>query len=138
MPDWINLHVLALIAVALQFGGMAYFAFMFTPMVFKYVDREDAAHFLRQVFPVYYRSNAVIAILPALALIPGQSYEIEVGTMLAIAASFLFSARVFVPMAAKAREENNDAKFKMIHRASVILHMIQFVAVLVILIRLAQ
>ncbi|MBT3990936.1 MAG: DUF4149 domain-containing protein [Rhodospirillaceae bacterium] len=138
MFEWLNLHVLALIAVALQFGGMAYFAFLFTPMVFKFVDREDASKFLRQVFPVYYRTNAVISILPALLLIPGQSYEVEVGTMLAVAAGFLFAARVIVPMANKAREESNDAKFKAVHRSSVILHMIQFVAVVVILVRLAQ
>ncbi len=138
MFEWINLHVLALIGVALQFGGMAYFAFMFTPMVFKFVDREDASKFLRQVFPVYYRSNAVISIIPALLLIPGHSYEIEVGTMLAVAAAFLFAARVIVPMANKAREEGNDAKFKAVHRVSVLIHMIQFIAVLVILIRLAQ
>jgi hypothetical protein len=138
MFEWISLHVLALIGVALQFGGMAYFAFLFTPMVFKFVDREDAAIFLRQVFPVYYRINAVIAIIPALLLIPGHSYEIEVGTMLVVAAAFLFAARVIVPMANKAREENNDAKFKAVHRISVIIHMVQFIAVLVILIRLAQ
>ena len=106
MFEWISLHVLALIGVALQFGGMAYFAFMFTPMVFKFVDREDAAIFLRQVFPVYYRINAVIAIIPALLLIPGHSYEIEVGTMLVVAAAFLFAARVIVPMANKAREDS--------------------------------
>ena len=64
MFDWINLHVLALIGVVLQFCDMAYFAFLFTPMVFKFVDREDAAVFLRQVFPVYYRTNAAISIIP--------------------------------------------------------------------------
>jgi hypothetical protein len=138
MFEWANLHVLALVGVALQFGGMAYFAFLFTPMVFKFVAREDAAFFLRQVFPIYYRVNAVISIIPALLLIPGQSYGIEVGTMLAVAAAFLFAARVIVPMANGAREESNDAKFKAVHRASVLLHMIQFVAVTVILVRLAQ
>jgi hypothetical protein len=50
----------------------------------------------------------------------------------------LFAARVIVPMANKAREENNDARFKTVHRVSVLIHMIQFIAVLVILIRLAQ
>ncbi len=138
MFEWVNLHALALIGVALQFGGMAYFAFMFTPMVFKFVDREDASLFLRQVFPVYHRTNAVISIIPALLLIPGQSYGIEVGTMLAVAAAFLFAARVLVPMANSAREKKNDAKFKTVHRISVMIHMIQFIAILVILIRLAQ
>lgn len=138
MFEWANLHVLAIVGVALQFGGMAYFAFLFTPLVFKFNEREDAAVFLRKVFPVYYRVNAVIAIIPALLLMPAQSYGIEIGTMLAVAMAFLFAARVIVPMANVAREEGNDGKFKVVHRVSVIIHMIQFVAVLVILIRLAQ
>ncbi len=138
MLDYFNLHVLALVAVAAQFGGMAFFAFLFTPLVFKYTEREDAAQFLRQVFPVYHRVNAGLAIVPALLLMPGQSYAVELVTMLSVAAAFLFAARVLVPAANKAREAGDTKKFSQVHRGSVILHMIQWIAVAVILIRLAQ
>lgn len=138
MFDWLNLHVLALILVAAQFGGMGFFAFLFTPMVFKFCEREDAAHFLRQVFPVYHRVMAGNAILPALILIPGQTYTVEVTTLLVTAAAFVFAARFILPMANKARESGDTKRFSVVHRASVILHMVQFVAVTWILIRLAQ
>jgi len=138
MLDYFNLHVLALVAVAAQFGGMAFFAFLFTPLVFKYTEREDAAQFLRQVFPVYHRVNAGLAIVPALLLMPGQSYAVELVTMLSVAAAFLFAARVLVPAANRAREAGDTKKFSQVHRGSVILHMIQWIAVAVILIRLAQ
>lgn len=138
MFDWLNLHVLALVAVAAQFGGMAFFAFLFTPLVFRYTEREDASKFLRQVFPVYYRVNAGLAIVPALLLAPGQSYVVELVTMLSVAATFLFSARFIVPAANRAREAGDDGKFKAVHRFSVFLHMAQWIAVTVILLRLAQ
>ena len=138
MYDWLNFHSLALIAVAAQFGGMGFFAFFFTPMVFKFVEREDAAHFLRQVFPIYHRVMAGLSIVPALLLIPGHSHTVEIVTMLAVAAAFLFAARIMLPEANKARESGDTAKFSSVHRISVILHMLQFVAVTVILIRLAQ
>ena len=138
MLDYFNLHVLALVAVAAQFGGMGFFAFLFTPLVFKYTEREDAAQFLRKVFPVYHRVNAGLAIVPALLLMPGQSYAVELVTMLSVAAAFLFAARVLVPAANMAREAGDTKKFSRVHRGSVILHMIQWIAVAVILIRLAQ
>jgi hypothetical protein len=58
--------------------------------------------------------------------------------MLSVAAAFLLSARFIAPAANSAREAGNDAKFKAVHRFSVFLHMAQWIAVTVILLRLAQ
>jgi len=138
MLDYFTLHVLALIFVAALFGGMAFFAFLFTPLVFKFVEREDAAKFLRQVFPDYHRVMAGMAIIPALILVAGHAYMVEVVSLLAVAAAFLFAARVLAPMANTAREAGDTKKFSMVHRVSVILHMIQFIVVFVMFIRLAQ
>ncbi|NQV57101.1 MAG: DUF4149 domain-containing protein [Rhodospirillales bacterium] len=138
MFNWLNLHILALVAVAAQFGGMAFFAFLFTPLVFRYMEREDASKFLRRVFPVYYRAMAVTAVVPALLLMVGQTYVTEISVMLGVAITMLFAARIIVPAANRAREAGDDAKFKLVHRGSVILHMIQWIAVTVVLIHLAQ
>lgn len=138
MFDWANLHVLALVFVAAVFGGMGFFAFLFTPLVFKFCEREDAAQFLRQVFPVYHRVMAVMVIPPAVALMPGQSYGFEVLTLLGVAAFFVVAARILVPAATQAREDGDTKKFSRVHRISVIIHMLQFAAVTVVLIRLAQ
>ncbi|MDE0537962.1 MAG: DUF4149 domain-containing protein [Rhodospirillales bacterium] len=137
--DWFNLHVGALVGTALVFGGMSFFAFVFTPMVFKFVEREDAAHFLRQVFPVYHRVIASLSCVPAILLIPGgRSYTPEVTALLAVALLNLVSARFIVPAADAAREAGDQKKFAAIHRLSVILHTGELVAMLVVLIRLAQ
>ncbi|MDA0239074.1 MAG: DUF4149 domain-containing protein [Proteobacteria bacterium] len=137
MFDWFNFHVVSLIVTALLFGGMTSFAFFFTPMVFRYTEREDAAEFLRRVFPIYDRLGSFVAIAAALPLFPGR-YSIEVGTLLAVAASFLFAARVILPAVNKAREAGDDRRFKIWHKISVILHTVQLIAVLIVLVRLAQ
>jgi len=134
--DWFSLHLLAIIVVALQFGGMMYFAFMFTPMVFKFQEAKEASLFLRQVFPVFYRFNSAISIFPALMLFPGRTSHVEVATLLSVAAVFLFKARVLLPIAEAARVENNTAKFKTIHRVSVLIYVMQLLALFTLLIKL--
>ena len=136
--DWLNLHVGALVGTALVFGGMSFFAFVFTPMVFKFVEREDAAHFLRQVFPVFHRVIASLCCVPAILLIPGRSYTPEVTALLAVALLNVISARLIVPAANAAREAGDEKKFAAIHRLSVFLHMGELIAILVVLIRLAR
>jgi hypothetical protein len=136
MFEWVSLYNFAIIGLSLQFGGMVYFAFIFSPMIFRFMDSEEASKFLRRMFPVYYRLSVAISIFPALMLIPVQSYHIEVGTLLAVAAVFLVAARVLVPLSNTARDENKVKKFNFIHRLSVSIYMIQMIAILAILIRL--
>ena len=138
MFDWVSLQNLAVIGVAFQFGGMAFFAFVFSPMIFKFLDSDQASKFLRQIFPIYYRLSAGISIFPALMLIPLPLHHLEVGILLGIAAIFLFAARVLVPLSNAARDSNNDRKFKFIHRSSVSIYMLQWVALGAVLIRLVS
>ena len=136
MFEWVSLYNFAIIGLALQFGGMAFFAFIFSPMIFKFLASDEASKFMRRLFPAYYRLSAAISIFPALMLIPVQSYHIEVGTLLAVAAIFLFAARVLVPLSNAARDADNIKKFKIVHRFSVIIYMLQMIAILIVLIRL--
>ena len=136
MFEWVSLYNFAIIGLALQFGGMAFFAFIFSPMIFKFLTSYEASKFLRRLFPAYYRLSAAISIFPALMLITVQSYRIEVGTLLAVSAIFLFAARVLVPLSNSARDSDNLKKFKIVHRFSVIIYMLQMIAILIILIRL--
>ena len=138
MFEWVSLYNFAIIGLALQFGGMAFFAFIFSPMIFKFMAPDDASKFLRRLFPAYYRLSAAISIFPALMLIPVQSHHIEVGTLLAVAAIFLFAARVLVPMSNAARDSDNSKKFKIVHRFSVAIYMVQMIAILIVLIGLVN
>jgi hypothetical protein len=136
MFEWVSLYNFAIIGLALQFGGMAFFAFIFSPMIFKFLASDEASKFMRRLFPAYYRLSAAISIFPALMLIPVQSYHIEVGTLLAVSAIFLFAARVLVPLSNSERDSDNLKKFRIVHRFSIIIYMLQMIAILIILIRL--
>lgn len=138
MFDWLNFHVGALIVTGTLFGGMVFFAFLFTPLVFRYTEREDAAQFLRRVFPVYDRAMGIVAVIPAVLLIPAGTYSIEIYLMLVVAAAFIGVARFLLPIVDRTREAGETAKFSRLHRLSVFIHSAQMIAVAVVFVRLAQ
>ena len=43
-----------LIALGVWLGAMAFFSFGIAPIIFKVLDRESAAKFVRALFPKYY------------------------------------------------------------------------------------
>lgn len=138
MTDWLTLHVGALLLVAALFGGMLFFMALFTPLVFRKLPEGAAPPFLREVFPVYYRTCGLLALVAALPLVPAHAYPAEIVVLLLTAAGFVFANKVLRPAIDRTRDAGNDGRFRSLHRASVILHLIQFAAVLYVLIRLAQ
>jgi len=80
----------------------------------------------------------IVAILAILPLAPQWSYGPEVATLAVVAAGFIFANTVLRPRIDAARDSENNAVFRRLHRASVIINMAQLVAVTVVLIRLAQ
>jgi hypothetical protein len=138
MFGWFTYHVLALVLVAALFGGMLFFAALFAPMVFRNLPREEAAAFMRGIFPVYHRIMGIVAILAILPLAPQWSYGPEVALLAAVAAGFVFANTVLRPRIDAARDSGRTAAFRRLHRASVVLNMGQLAAVTVVLVRLAQ
>ena len=138
MPGWLTVHIIGLVLVAALFGGMLFFAALFTPLVFRKLPRETAAAFLRDVFPVYYRVMGIASLVAALPLGLAQGYKAEVALLVAVAAGFVIANTVIRPRVERAREDGRDARFKTLHRTSVVLNLGQFILVTIVLIRLAQ
>jgi len=138
MPDWLTLHILALLLLAALFGGMLAFMGLFTPLVFARLPAETAGSFIRAVFPVYYRVCGILALLAALPLVSAHSYMGEVAALVLVAGGFVLANTVLRPAAEAARADGRDGRFRRLHRVSVLLHLVQFGAVTVILVRLAQ
>jgi Domain of unknown function (DUF4149) len=138
MPDWFTLHVAALLLIAALFGGMLAFMTVFTPLVFARLPEGAAGPFLRAVFPVYYRVCGVLSLLAALPLVPAHAYMPEVATLVLVAGGFVIANTVLRPAAERARDDGRDTRFRRLHRVSVLLHLVQFGAVTVVLVRLAQ
>ena len=138
MPAWLTVHIIGMILVAALFGGMLFFAALFTPLVFRKLPRDAAAAFLRDVFPAYYRVMGIVSLVAALPLGLAQGYKAEVAMLVAVAAGFVFANTVLRPRIERAREAGRDGVFKALHRASMILNLVQFGLVTIVLIRLAQ
>ncbi len=138
MFDWFTLHVAALVVTAAVFGGMIFFMAFFAPMVFRHLDRSTAGAFMRKLFPTYYGVMAPVSAVPALLLLPGATYGVEIAIMLAVAGAFVIGSRVFTPALDRHRDDADRSRFAAIHRLSVIVHLAQFAAVAVVLVRLAE
>ena len=140
MFDWLNLHLLAVVSAALLAGGMVFFSFVFAPLVFRTLDEENAGAMIRAVFPVYYLAGLLIAALGAIFAWPGSATD---GALLgAVALVFALARQVLRPSidAQRARRQTDPAAaaaFRRLHGLSMILNLLQMIAVLVVLVRLS-
>ena len=138
MFDWLTLHVAALLLVAAQFGGILLFAALITPLAFHALPEEPRGTFLRAVFPVYYRVMGILALLAALPLVPAHSYWGEIAALVAVTLGYVVLNTLVRPAIERARESARTDTFRRLHRLSVAIHLVQFVIVAAVLIRLAQ
>ncbi len=137
MGDWLTVHVVALVLIAAVFGGMAFFMAVFAPSVFRFLPREAAAPFMRSLFPIYFLAMGIVSSLPALVLLAIPSYRPEALVMLAVAAVFFAQRFALLPLLNRNRELGEDRRASALHRLSVLLHLAQWLAVAVALVRLA-
>jgi mannose/fructose/N-acetylgalactosamine-specific phosphotransferase system component IIC len=93
---------------------------------------------MRRVFPVYDRVMAIVAVVPAVLLIPAGAYSLEIYLLLLVAAAFIGTARFLLPIIDRARQDGNTSKFSRLHRVSVLIHAVQMIAIAVVFVRLAQ
>jgi len=147
--DWLTFHTLSMFATALVLGGMVFFAFFMTPLVFAKLERPIAAGFLRAVFPVYYQVMAVLSVLAALPI----WYRAEAVVLSGIAVIFIFVKVLLLPPINRARDARDlyadgtggdaggdaggEARFKRLHRLSVLINLTQMIAVAAVFFRLA-
>jgi hypothetical protein len=130
------LATLPLLLTGIILGGMAFFAFVFAPLVFMKLPGEVAGGFIRQVFPVYYRAFAALSALAALAAW-GRVDALVLGV---IAAAFLFAWLWLMPRINEARDaaRGDDAaavRFGRLHRLSVAINAVQMIAVFIVFVR---
>ncbi len=136
-------YLVAVLALALTFGGMTFFSAVMAPLVFARLPLKIAGPFIRQVFPWYYLSMGVTILIALIALIlgAGGSATWEVALATVVLAGFAFARQVLMPLINRARERELAGKFgaarrfKRLHLVSVVINGIQWLAVLAILIQ---
>jgi len=132
---------LALLAAALLFGGMAFFAAVLAPLIFTALPADAAGRFVRRVFPAYYLWVIASAAVGAAALLPVRPPD-ALGLGL-VAASTIWLRQGLMPRinamsdAAQAGDAAAKAGFARAHRLSVLVNVAQMLAALVVLLRFA-
>ena len=137
MTDWLTLHVASLVPVAAVFGGMTFFMGVFAPSVFRFLPREQAVPFMRSLFPVYFLVLGLVSLIPTAVLLAIPSYSPEALGMLTVALVFFAQRGVLLPILNRSREAGDERRAGLLHRLSVLIHLIQWAVVSVTLVRLA-
>jgi hypothetical protein len=139
-PETTLVHA-ALVATALLLGAMLFFSFGVAPMAFRALERPQAARLMQALFPLYYLVIVALGAAAALCLaIAGD--PLHGGTMAFVAAAAALLRQGLLPRldALRPLKESGDALaqagFARLHRASMVVNLVQIVAVAAVLSRL--
>lgn len=122
------------LANAALLGGLLFFPSVVAPSVFTALPEEQAGVFLRSMFPKYYVFLIIGSVVCAALYAP--SNPMGGGVCIVIALSTLWVRQSLVPRINRYREDQlqGDAlagtRFNRLHRLSVVINMVQIVALL--------
>ena len=136
------IDVIAGLSLSLTFGGMTFFSAVMAPLVFTKLPFESAGAFIRQVFPWYYLTMGLSTLVALLTLLSGasQGASWEVPLVAFVLLGFVFARQVLMPLINLARDDEMAGRpgashrFKRLHRASVVINSLQWIAVLAALV----
>ena len=103
---------------------MIFFPVVVATSVFKVLDENQSSKFLRIFFPKYYLFGLVLS-LTGLIIAIFDKNNMSLIVFLLIIIGFLFSRQFLMPIINKAKDNNNEKKFNILHRFSVLINFIQ-------------
>ena len=133
------METLALYVVAATLGAMVFFAAGVAPTVFQALPIEQAGLFLRKLFPRYYLALFLGSGVAGFLWI--SSAPLAASTCWLIALSTLWVRQRLVPHINQLRDAElagdaaAGARFAKLHRVSVIINMVQLLALVVLLLQ---
>jgi len=130
MTGVLDLQVVAALIAAAILGAMLFFAGVVAPLVFKHFPEAEAGAFIRRLFPRYYDVLAVASLIASVFVIGALA-----GVLLAaVAGLFVFARFWLMPQINEARDAGREARFAMLHRASVVVNLVQMGVLVVVLV----
>ena len=103
---------------------MIFFPVVVATSVFKVLDEKQSSKFLRIFFPKYYLFGLVLSLIGLIIAIFDKN-NMSIIIFLLIIIGFLFSRQFLMPIINKAKDNNNEKKFNILHRVSVLINFIQ-------------
>ena len=139
MIEYLNFHTGAAFFSALLVGGMTFFSFAVTPVVFRALERPAAGAFLSRAFPVYYRSMAACCLFAAL-LIFYRSEALWFGLIGVVFIALDVGLRPKMEALRRARLAGDEVarrRFGRLHRLSLAINLLQWAGAVILFFRLA-
>jgi hypothetical protein len=133
-------HVSGLFFLALLLGGMGFFAFIMTPLVFTKLPPSTAGPFIRLSFPIYSKAMGGLSLIAALLI----WQRAESVALLTVFVFFILAWLVLMPRINHYRDlqlaGNVKAKkpFNRLHKLSVAINSLQMMTAAVVFIRLVS
>jgi putative copper export protein len=115
---------LLILITAAILSFMIFFPVVVATSVFKVLDEKQSSKFLRIFFPKYYLFGLVLS-LTGLIIAIFDKNNMSLIVFLLIIIGFLFSRQFLMPIINKAKDNNNEKKFNILHRFSVLINFIQ-------------
>ena len=103
---------------------MIFFPVVVATSVFKVLDEKQSSKFLRIFFPKYYLFGLVLSLIGLIIAIFDKN-NMSLIVFLLIIIGFLFSRQFLMPIINKAKDNNNEKKFNILHKVSVLINFIQ-------------
>jgi len=128
MDSLYSVDIAALFAAAIL-GAMLFFAAVVAPLVFAHFPEADAGAFIRRLFPRYYDVLAVVTAIGSLFALG----SVVGALMSAVVVLFVVSRFWLMPRINAARDAGREARFTLLHRASVVINTAQILALLGVL-----
>lgn len=114
--------IILITAAILSF--MIFFPVVVATSVFKVLDEKQSSKFLRIFFPKYYLFGLVLSLLGLImSIFEKNNFSLIVFILLIL--GFVFSRQFLIPIINKAKDDNNEKKFNILHRFSVLINFIQ-------------
>ncbi len=107
--------------LAANIGIMVFFTVAVAPTIFTVLPQEWSAKYVRAFFPKYY---AVLGVTSAIAA-ACESALIYRLALAGCAAFFFISQWIITPAVNRARDAKREQSFKMLHRLSVVINLLQ-------------
>lgn len=121
------MYFLLFSTLVVMLGGMVTFQALFAPLVFIKLPSDVARPFIRKFFPFYYLYFGALSAIATVAAAVDTQWE-QVFILAPVTLGFVISRQILMPLANEATDSQQNGKFQLYHRLTVLINTIQLVA----------
>lgn len=127
---------IALLGIALLFGGMTLYSFAFAAFLFTSLPPEQAGTLLRKAFPHFYTWVVLTSLLAG--ALSWAADPLAAALLIAIAITTVPTRQILMPAINQAQDAGEKGRFNALHGASVVITLVHIGAAAYALIRIAS